>query len=162
MKIAVYPGSFDPFTAGHMDVLKRASDVADVVYAAILTNSAKKPVFTVEERMAIIEGAAKELGLENVRTATFDGLLVEFAKSIGARYIIRGLRAVTDFEYEFQIDAMNRRLAPEIDTVYFMANPEHSFLSSSMVKEVASYGGDISGLVPKEYEKLIAERLLKR
>ena len=112
--------------------------------------------------MGIIESAAEELGLTNVRTATFGGLLVDFAKSVGAGYIVRGLRAVTDFEYECQIDAMNRRLAPEIDTVYFMANPEHSFLSSSMVKEVASYGGNISGLVPKHYEKFIAERLLKR
>lgn len=162
MRNGIYPGSFDPFTIGHLDVLRRASGMLDHVYVAVLNNNAKTSFFSVEERMELIEAAVAEAGLENVQATSFDGLLANFVQQVGAKYIIRGLRAVTDFEYEFQIDAMNRRLAPDVDTVYFMANPEHSFLSSGMIREVASYGGCISGLVSAGSEKFIAERLSKR
>ena len=133
MRIGVYPGSFDPFKIGHLDVLRRASKMLDKVYVAVLINSAKHPVFSLEERKEFIRSACREEGLANVEAASFDGLLADYAQRLGASFIVRGLRAVTDFEYEFQLDAMNRRLAPNVDTVYFMANPEHSFLSSGMV-----------------------------
>ncbi|MEL7609805.1 MAG: pantetheine-phosphate adenylyltransferase [Bacillota bacterium] len=162
MKTGIYPGSFDPFTVGHLDVLRRACGMLDHVYVAVLNNPAKESSFSVEERMELIRVAVAEAGLKNVQATSFDGLLAEFVRQLGVGYIVRGLRAVTDFEYEFQIDAMNRRLAPDVDTVYFMANPEHSFLSSRMIREVAAYGGCISGLVSAKSEKFIAERLSKR
>lgn len=160
--IGVYPGSFDPFTVGHMDVLRRAARILDKVVVAVLVNGQKSPAFSMEERKQFIGCAIRQLGLTNVEAASFDGLLVDYVRSVGAQCIVRGLRAVTDFEYEFTIDAMNRRLAPEVDTFYVMANPEHSFLSSGIVREVASYGGSIAGLVPQEAESIIAERLLQR
>lgn len=162
MNIGVYPGSFDPLTAGHMDILRRAAALMDRVVVAVLVNSAKKPFFTVEERIAFIAAAVKAEGIPNVDTGSFNGLLVEYADQIGARHIIRGLRAVMDFEYEFQIGSMNRRLAPHIDTVFFMAEPEHSYLSSSVVREVCSLGGTIEGLVPAVNLSMITERLTKR
>ena len=162
MKIGVYPGSFDPFTSGHLDILTRASAVFDKIYAAVLINRLKQPFFSADERIDQIKTAALAAGLNNIRVGSFDGLLVEYAKSIGAGFIIRGLRAMTDFEYELQLDGMNKRLAPEIETIYFMAKPEYSFLSSSTVKEVGYFGGSIEGLVPQINKKMIAERLLKR
>ena len=162
LNIGVYPGSFDPLTAGHMDVLRRAAALMDRVVVAVLTNSSKRPFFTVGERIAFIDAAVREEGLTNVESGSFDGLLVEYAHSMGAHHIIRGLRAVMDFEYEFQISAMNRRLAPDIDTVYFMAEPEHSYLSSSVIREVCSLGGSIDNLVPAVNKSIIIERLTKR
>lgn len=161
MHIGVYPGSFDPLTSGHMDVLRRASALMDKVVVGVLVNSAKTPFFTVEERMQFIRAAAKAEGLSNIEAASFDGLLVEFARRAGAGHIIRGLRAVMDFEYEFSISSMNKRLDPSIDTVYFMAEPDHSYLSSSIVREVASLGGSIDGLVPDVNKSIIIERLSK-
>jgi len=159
MRICVYPGSFDPFTLGHLDVLRGAAELFDQVYVGVLNNSSKKATFSPKERVAMIERVISELGFENVITDHFDGLLVDYAAKIGASHIIRGLRASMDFEYEFQIDAMNRHLAPEIRTVYFMANPAHSFVSSSNVREIASLGGSIEGLVPECNIKMITERL---
>ncbi len=159
--IGVYPGSFDPFTVGHMDILRRASALLDVVVVGVLTNSSKTPFFSVEERLDFIRRAAKAEGLDNVRTGSFEGLLVEYVRQLNAKYIVRGLRALTDFEYEFQISAMNRRLAPDIDTLYFMAEPEHSFLSSSIVKEIGTLGGDITALVPDCNRITIIERLAR-
>lgn len=161
MNVGVYPGSFDPLTSGHMDVLRRAAALMDEVVVGVLVNSAKKPVFTTEERIAFIQSAIHAEGLCNVTAQAFDGLLVDFVRTIGGRHIIRGLRAVMDFEYEFSISSMNKRLAPEIDTVYFMAEPEHSYLSSSIVREVASLGGSIDGLVPDVNISRITERLKK-
>lgn len=160
-KIGVYPGSFDPFTVGHMDVLRSASALFDHIHVGVLSNSAKTPLFTADERVAMIEAAVRAEGLANVSAASFDGLLVEFVKRVGAQYIIRGLRAITDFEYEFQIDATNRHLEPQVRTVYFMASPSLSFLSSSTVREIGAYGGNIAGLVPACNMKIIAERLLR-
>jgi pantetheine-phosphate adenylyltransferase len=162
MKIGVYPGSFDPFTVGHLDVLRNAAGLFDTVYVAVLNNSAKKPVFSVEERLEMLERMIADEGLTNVKAASFGGLLVDFAKQIGAQYIIRGLRAITDFEYEFQIDAVNRHLNPEIRTVYFMANPAHSFLSSSNVREIGEMGGSIEGLVPQCNYHYLRERLARQ
>ena len=162
MKIGVYPGSFDPFTIGHLDVLKSAAELFDLVYVAVLNNSAKSPVFSVEERVEMIDRIIASEGFENVRSGSFSGLLVEYAEQINAHYLIRGLRAITDFEYEFQIDAVNRHLKPEIRTVYFMANPAHSFLSSSNVREIGELGGSIEGLVPSCNINYLRERLARQ
>lgn len=161
MKIGVYPGSFDPFSIGHYDVLAHAVTLFDTVYVSVLNNAAKKPLFSVEERVDLISRLVDAEGLTNVVVTSFGGLLVDYARSINAGYVIRGLRAIMDFEYEFQIHAVNRHLAEEIQTVYFMASPEHSFLSSSVIKEIGSMGGNIGGLVPESIHHIIAERLAK-
>lgn len=162
MRICVYPGSFDPFTEGHLDVLRNAVSLFDCVYVGVLNNAAKRAAFTPKERVQMIERAVSDADFTNVKVESFDGLLVDYATRIGASYIIRGLRAITDFEYEFQIDAINRHLQPHIQTVYFMANPSHSFLSSSTVKEIGGYGGNIRGLVPDCNIKMITERLMNQ
>lgn len=159
MTIGVYPGSFDPFTSGHLDVLKNAVKLFDKIYVAVLYNSDKVACFSTEERVNMIDRVIEQEGFTNVETGCFDGLLVDYAKQIDASYIIRGLRAITDFEYEFQIDAVNRHLNREIRTVYFMASPRLSFLSSSNVKEVGKHHGSIQGLVPACIENTIRERL---
>jgi len=161
MRICVYPGSFDPFTVGHQDVLLHAANLFDKVFVSVLNNAAKSPVFSVKERVDIIQKMVDVEQMKNVVVTHFEGLLVDYAHQIGAEYIIRGLRATMDFEYEFQINALNRHLAPDIETVYFMASPEHSFLSSSVIREIGSMGGDISGLVPDSIQNIIAERLMK-
>ena len=161
MRICVYPGSFDPFTEGHMDVLRQAVRLFDLVYVGVLDNIAKHPLFSAEDRADMIRAAVRAEEIPNAKVEAFSGLLVQFARSVGAEHIIRGLRATTDFEYEFQIDAMNRHLAPEIQTVYVMAKSEHSFLSSSAVKEIAVWGGKIDGLVPDCIAKTITDRLGK-
>lgn len=162
MKIGVYPGSFDPFTIGHLDVLKSAADLFDVVYVAVLQNTSKTNSFTVEERQEMLEKVIEQEGFTNVRCGAFRGLLVDYVRSVGADFIVRGLRATSDFEYEFQIDAVNSHLAPGIRTIYVMASPSHSFLSSSNVKEIARWGGSIEGLVPKCNEEKILERLARK
>lgn len=162
MRIGIYPGSFDPMTIGHLDILKKASDLFDVIYIAVLCNSSKNPVFTLEERTSMIRQVIKAEGIKNAVCESFDGLLVDFVRQKGASFIVRGLRATSDFEYEFQIDAVNRHLDPEIKTIYFMASPEHSFLSSSNVREIGHWGSDISGLVPETIRMTISERLLKK
>lgn len=145
-KIAVVPGSFDPVTFGHLDIIKRAADVFDIVYVAVLNNSAKNPLFSVEERMALMAEVTKML--PNVRIESSSGLLIDYAKEKKAKAIVRGLRAVSDFEYEMQITSMNRFLDETIETFFIMTKNQYSFLSSSIVKEVAKYGSDVSELVP--------------
>ena len=162
MRTCIYPGSFDPVTEGHMDVLQHAVELFDCVHVGVLNNIAKQPMFSVEDRVNMIRDAVKAEGFENVVVDSFEGLLVEYARSIGASHIIRGLRATTDFEYEFQIGAINRHLAPEITTVYIMASPERSFLSSSGVKEILTWGGKIDGLVPECIRNTIIERLAEK
>ena len=159
MKIGIYPGSFDPFTVGHMDVLQNAYALFDRVYVGVLRNSAKSATFSADERVSMIRRAVEDADMPHVIVEQFGGLLVDYAKQIGAHYIIRGLRAITDFEYEFQIDAINRHLEPNVQTVYSMAKPSLSFLSSSTVKEIGAYGGNIAGLVPDCNMNIIAERL---
>lgn len=162
MAIGVYPGSFDPFTCGHMDILKCAAGLLDTVVVAVLQNTGKTPLFSVEERVALIEDAVRAEGLKNVRHDCFGGLLVDYARNVNAKYIVRGLRAVMDFEYEFQIGIMNNKLAPDVETLYFMANPEHMHISASIVKEVGALGGSIDGLVPEVNKSSIIERLKNR
>ena len=162
MKIGVYPGSFDPFTIGHLDVLKSASQLFDQVYAAVLLNKNKQYSFTVEERMEMLQKAVEQEGFRNVRCGHFTGLLVDYVRSVNANFIVRGLRATSDFEYEFQIDAVNSHLDPRIRTIYVMSSPAHSFLSSSNVKEIAYWGGSIAGLVPACNEEKILERLARK
>ncbi len=151
MTTALYPGSFDPVTLGHLDVIERAATVFERVVVAVLTNPKKSPLLEEEERIAAIrEAVASELrdAKASVEVAGFDGLTVDFARRVDARFIVRGLRAVSDFESELQMAHMNRRLAPEVDTIFFMTSLEHSYLSSSLVKEIATFGGDVSGMVP--------------
>lgn len=155
-KVAVVPGSFDPITKGHIDIIKRAADVFDVVYVAVLNNSSKKPLFTVEERMDMMAEVTKEM--PNVRIESSSGLLINYCQEKNAIAIVRGLRAVSDFEYEMQITSMNRVLDENIETFFIMTKNQHSFLSSSIVKEVAKYGGDVSELVPSVVNEALKEK----
>jgi pantetheine-phosphate adenylyltransferase len=147
----VYPGSFDPITSGHLDIIERAAAMFDDVTVAVLVNKNKQPAFSVEQRMDFIRRSAAHL--PGVTVDCFSGLLVDYMKSRHANLVIRGLRAISDFEYEFQMAAMNAKLAKDVETIFLMTDISHSFLSSSMVKELVSHGGDISGLVPKGIEK---------
>lgn len=144
---AIYPGSFDPLTNGHLDLIGRAAKIFDHLVVAILRNSSKDPLFTVEERVAMLsEGIAE---FDNVSISTFDGLLVEFAREQRAHAVVRGIRAISDYEYEFQMALMNRRLSPDVETIFLMPDAKYSFVSSRLVKEVFELGGSIDGLVPK-------------
>ncbi|MBC2026629.1 pantetheine-phosphate adenylyltransferase [Listeria welshimeri] len=158
-KIAVIPGTFDPITNGHLDIIERAAKIFDVLYVAVLNNSSKKPLFTVEERMEMIKQVTAHL--PNVAVESASGLTVDYAAKRDATAIVRGLRAVSDFEYEMQIASMNRTLNAEIETFFVMTNTKYSFLSSSMVKEVAQYHGDISELVPEMVNRAIQAKFNK-
>ncbi|HKM17576.1 MAG TPA: pantetheine-phosphate adenylyltransferase, partial [Limnochordia bacterium] len=151
MKICVCPGSFDPVTYGHVDIIQRVSELFDHVYVAVLRNREKQSFFSIDERLEMLHLSVKEL--DNVSVESFDGLVVEYARKKGATAIVRGLRAVTDFEYEFKLATMNRNLDPEIETIFMMTSSQYSFLSSSAVKEVASFGGDVSQWVSPEVAK---------
>jgi len=159
-RVAIYPGSFDPLTLGHLDVIERASKLFDRIIVAVGRNSAKSPLLTVESRMKSIEEAIESLG--NVEVDSFGGLLIEFVAKKGATIIIRGLRATADFEYEFQMATVNRRLSAELETVFLMTKWEHSYLSSTIVKEVARLGGDYAEMVPPASAKKIAEALNRK
>ena len=155
-RIALYPGSFDPPTKGHEDLVRRSLALADQVIVAIATNGAKQPLFTVEERLTMLReavGADQRISIQS-----FDGLLAEFAKRVGASIIVRGLRAVSDFEYEFQMALMNRRLHPSLETVFLVPAVDLTYLSSSLVREVARFGGDVSGLVHPSVAAALAGR----
>jgi pantetheine-phosphate adenylyltransferase len=147
-RIAVCPGSYDPVTNGHLDVINRAAEVFEELVVAVVSASVRKSgaLFTVEERIGFIAEATEHL--PNVRVEPFDQLIVDFARARGAAAIVKGLRAISDFEYEFEMNQLNRKLAPDIESVYLMASPQYSFLSSSGIKEMATFGGDISDLVP--------------
>ena len=153
---AVYPGTFDPITNGHLDIISRGARLFDRVIVAILKNPDKEPLFSLGERMDILRVVVGRL--PNVRVEAFDGLLVDYARASGAQAIVRGLRALSDFEYEYQMALMNRRLGPDIETVYMMPGEAYTYVSSRLVKEVARLGGDVSGLVPRE----VADRLRAR
>lgn len=153
---AVYPGTFDPITNGHLDVIERAAKIFDELIVAVTTNPAKTPWFTLEERVEMIRESCSHL--PNVTVEAFDGLLVNFVRQKGAKVIIKGLRAVTDFDYEFQMAAINRKLAPEIETLFLMTSLPYAYLSSSVVKEVASLNGCLKELVPDN----VAERLRRK
>ena len=156
--IAVYPGTFDPITNGHLDILERSLALFDRVVVAIATNPRKQPLFTVDERINFIKSAISAGGSDKVDYDSFAGLLVDYCRNKRATCIVRGLRALADFEYEFQFAHMNRRLAPDVDTVFFMTDERNHYVSSSLVKEVASFGGDISGLVPPAVERALTAK----
>lgn len=149
MKRAVYPGSFDPLTLGHLDIIRRSAEIVDELVVSVLHNSAKNSLFSTDERVSMIEEVTKDI--PNVKVTTFDGLLVDYVKKIDASMIVRGLRAVTDFEYELQLAQTNHILNPEAETIFLTTNLQYSYLSSTIVKEIASYGGDISKFVPPEF-----------
>lgn len=152
-KIAICPGSFDPVTYGHLDIIQRGAKVFDEVYVTVLNNSSKNSLFTVDERLELIKEVTAHI--PNVKVDSFQGLLADYASTINADAIIRGLRAVSDFEYEMQITSMNRLLNEKVETFFIMTNNQYSFLSSSIVKEVAKYGGDISELVPEKVRQAL-------
>lgn len=154
--IAIYPGSFDPFTNGHLDLIERSTHLFDKLIVAILRNEEKRPLFTLEERQEMLREVLRSY--PNVEVDSFDGLLVDFAARKNASVILRGIRAISDYEYELQMALMNRRLRPQIETVFLMAGEAYSFISSRLVKEVAALGGNVSGLVPP----LVEERLRRK
>jgi pantetheine-phosphate adenylyltransferase len=156
--IALCPGTFDPVTNGHIDVVERAAGLFDRVVVAVIDNPNKEPLFTVEERMAMLGESISGLGLSNVEVTSFDGLLVDYARDRGVGVIVKGLRAVTDFDYELQMAQMNRHLSG-VETCFVPTNPQWSYLSSSLVKEVAQLGGDVSALVPNHVLTLLKEKL---
>jgi pantetheine-phosphate adenylyltransferase len=154
---ALYPGTFDPPTNGHVDLIQRGAKLFDHLTVAILNNPEKNPLFTVEERVEMLKEVTGSL--TNVSIATFEGLMVEFARKQGASAVLRGIRAISDYEYEFQMALMNRRLAPEIETVFLQPAGRYSFVSSRMLKEVFSFGGDVTGLVPPNVLKRLRGRI---
>ena len=156
MKRAIYPGSFDPVTNGHVDIILRSSKIVDRLIVGVLNNSAKKSLFSVEERVSMLKELTKDL--PNVEVTSFDGLLVDYMREIDASIIVRGLRAVTDFEYELQIAQTNHIENTDIETIFLTTNLQYSYLSSTIVKEFASYGGDISKFVPEQFVDRIYEK----
>lgn len=157
---AVYPGSFDPVTYGHLDIIRRSRSLADELIVGVLNNKAKTPLFSVEERVKMLEEMTKNM--PGVKVVPFEGLLIDFAKEMSAGIVVRGLRAVTDFEYELQMAQTNNKLSPELETVFLTTSLDYSYLSSTIVKEVAAFGGDISQFVPETIERRIQEKIMKR
>jgi pantetheine-phosphate adenylyltransferase len=162
-RVAICPGTYDPVTNGHLDIIGRAARVFDRVVVGVVNQPVRKQetLFSAEERKAFIEEALSRNGVENVEVAVFSTLLVELAREHGAGAIVKGLRAISDFEYEFEMNQLNRKLAPDIESVYIIASPDYSFLSSTGVKEMATFGGDVSDLVPAVVAKALAERLVR-
>ena len=156
--VGVYPGSFDPITNGHLDLILRGSHIVDRLIVAVLRNEHKKPLFSVSERVEMLQSVVQ--GIPNVEVDSFEGLLVDYTARQGATVILRGIRAISDYEYELQMALMNRRLAPDIETVFMMAGEAYSFISSRIVKEVIRLGGNIGGLVPPSVEQRLRQRLL--
>ena len=160
MKLAVYPGSFDPLTNGHIDIIERGTHLFDRIIVAILVNIDKAPLFTTEERVEIVRDVFK--GRPNVEVDTFDGLLVDYVQRRNAQVIVRGLRAVSDFEFEFQMALMNRRLGPNIETVFMMPAEQYTYISSRLIKEVFSLGGQVRGLVPEIVESRLRDKQMRK
>lgn len=156
MSSAVYPGSFDPCTNGHLDIIDRSAQLFDKVIVVVLTNSSKTPVFTVSERIELLKTATADYS--NVEVCSFSGLLVDFLRKIDVKVVIKGIRAVSDFEYEFQMALTNKALYPELETLFMHSSQEYMFLSSSVVREVAKYGGSLTGLVPEELIPIVEKR----
>jgi pantetheine-phosphate adenylyltransferase len=160
MRTAIYPGSFDPLTNGHLDVIQRAAKLFDRVIVAVATNDSKKPLFALGERLALVKTAVKHL--PHVEADSFDGLLIEYVVSRQAQAVVRGLRAVSDFEFEFQLALMNRKLNENIETIFMMPKDTYTFLSSRIVKEIARLGGNVSPFVPPHVEAALAKKLKSR
>jgi pantetheine-phosphate adenylyltransferase len=160
MTTAVYPGSFDPVTNGHLDVIERAAGVFERIVVGVLENPRKQPLFAAAERIELLRAAlAGGPAGDRIEVAAFDGLTVDFCRNVGARFIVRGLRAISDFETEMLLAHNNRRLAPDVDTVFFMTSIEHSYVASSLVKEIATFGGDVGAMVPAAARDALARRL---
>ena len=157
---AIYPGSFDPMTNGHLDIITRSASIVDELIVGVLVNKAKIPLFSVEERVKMLGEATKDMG--NVKIVPFEGLLIDFAKHMDAKVIVRGLRAITDFEYELQMSQTNRKLNPEVETLFMTTSLEYSYLSSTTVKEVASFDGDISQFVPAFVAEQVTEKIKEK
>lgn len=157
MKV-IYPGSFDPITIGHLDIIKRLNDMFDEVIIAILINEAKHSLFSIKERKQLIEKDIEEYKLENVKVKTFEGLLVDFAKKENSKIVARGIRAIADYEYEMNIAQFNTELYPDLETIFLLSDPKFSFISSSGIRELASFGGDVSKFVSKNVKKAIYEK----
>ncbi len=157
---AIYAGSFDPVTFGHLDIIRRSSSIVDELIVGVLVNRAKSPLFSVEERVNMLREVTKDL--QNVKIESFSGLLVDFAKKSNANVLVRGLRAVTDFEYELQMAQTNHVICPQVDTMFLTTNLEYAYLSSTIVKEVASYGGDISAFVPENVMNYVHEKIREK
>ena len=157
---AIYPGSFDPVTYGHLDIIERAAGLVDELIVGVLKNNAKSPLFSVEERVRMLKEVTKDIS--NVKVVTFEGLLVDFATEMDAKMIVRGLRAITDFEYELQMAQTNHKLAPKLETIFLTTNLDYSYLSSTIVKEVATFGGDISKFVPEYVAGQVIEKMDKK
>ena len=163
-RIAIYPGSFDPVTNGHLDIIERGAGLTDHLIVAVAQNAGKSPMFSIDERIGLLKAEIKDMYQQGridgtVEVRSFDGLLVGYAESVGAKMILRGLRAVTDFDYEFQMTGMNRRMNRNIETVFLMASERNQFIASRMVKEVAMLDGDISGFVPPRSAEALTERI---
>lgn len=156
MRVGIYPGSFDPVTLGHLDIIERAAKLVDTLVIGVLNNSAKCPLFSAQERVDMIKLVTSHI--PNVMVEAFDGLLVDFAKEKNAGIIVRGLRAVTDFEYELQMAQTNSKISPSVDTIFLTTNVEYAYLSSSVVREIAKYGGDISHFLPKDIIALVYDK----
>lgn len=157
---AIYPGSFDPVTFGHIDIIARSAQIADELIVGVLNNKAKTPLFSVEERVKMLVEVTKEM--PNVKVVPFEGLLIDFAKELDAKVIVRGLRAVTDFEYELQMSQTNHKLNPEIETLFMTTNLQYSYLSSSTVKEIAAFDGDITQFVPELVVEKVTEKMKEK
>lgn len=160
MKRAIYPGTFDPVTYGHIDVIRRSAKIVDELVIGVLVNNQKTPLFSPEERVEMLESVVKDI--PNVRVVAFNGLLIDFAEEQNANFVIRGLRAVTDFEYELQMAQTNRIIDPDIDTIFLTTSLEYAYLSSSTVREVASFNGDISKFVPEHIAELVKKKFSER
>lgn len=159
MKIAICPGSFDPITKGHVDIIERTCKLFDKVYAVVMVNPTKVPTFSTEERMELIKACTKHL--DNVEVECYAGLIAEYAKQKGACTLVKGLRAVTDFEYEFQQALTNKKLNPNLETLFMVTNQEYMYLSSTIVRQIANFGGDISQFVPEEIKDKLIEKMIK-
>ena len=157
---AIYPGSFDPVTLGHIDIIRRSSTITEELIVGVLQNKSKIPLFSVEERVRMLKEVTKEI--KNVKIVPFEGLLIDFAKEMEAKVIVRGLRAVTDFEYELQMAQTNHKLNPEIETMFMTTGLDYSYLSSSVVREIAAFGGDISQFVPESVIKQVTEKIKEK
>ena len=157
---AIYPGSFDPVTNGHFDIIRRAAQISDELIVGVLQNKAKTPLFSVEERVTMLNEVTKNM--KNVKIIPFEGLLIDFAKQMDAKVIVRGLRAITDFEYELQMSQTNRKLNSDVETIFLTTSLDYSYLSSTTVKEVASFDGDISQFVPEIVAKKITEKIKEK
>ena len=157
---AIYPGSFDPVTYGHLDIIRRSCKIVDELVVGVLNNNAKMPLFSVEERVKMLKEVTDEFS--NVKVVPFEGLLIDFAKQVEADFVVRGLRAITDFEYELQMSQTNHKLEPEVETMFLTTSIEYSYLSSTTVKEVAAFGGDISQFVPEAVAAALEQKMNKR